>query len=198
MSRKGTGGKERSRKGARGKEMSREGSRRKGAGGGGTTAAALTFTTGTKCSMMWASGSCRPILHSDSAALSRTTVSSTDASDSRGCSNVKACWLPPTNCTKLPSSSAMARRTSSSSSLFSFRNGMSSLRVRSSPSAHAIVLRRLMLLSRSATSSFFSSSLQQQRHHQNRQSGIPSCLRDSVDPHNPNSAACAIGCRGCP
>lgn len=50
--------------------------------------------------------------------------------------------------------------TSSSSSLLSVRNGISSFRVRSSPSARAIVPRRLTEFSLRATSSFFNSSLQ--------------------------------------
>ncbi|KAL4569319.1 hypothetical protein LXL04_024955 [Taraxacum kok-saghyz] len=58
-----------------------------------------------------------------------------------------------------PNSSAMARRTSSSSSLFSLKKGINSFRVRSSPSARAIVDSLLMEFKRNWMSSFFSSSI---------------------------------------
>ena len=121
---------------------------------------AHTLTRGIKNSATLFSGKSWPTLPIDSTALSRTTVSSVQHSDSKGTRRVCAYNGPPTYGTKRPSSSAMANKTSSSSSLLSFRNGMSSLRVRSSPKANAIVLNRFTEFSLRATSSFLSSSLQ--------------------------------------
>lgn len=65
----------------------------------------------------------------------------------------------PNHCFRIKKGTVIERRTSSSSSLESVRNGTSSLRVRSSPSAIAIVVSRLTEFSRSVMSSFLSSSL---------------------------------------
>jgi len=119
----------------------------------------LTFTKGMKYSTKSLSLICNPILHSDSTALSLTQVSSTVQSISKGGSNTWACSTPPTKGMNTPNSSAIARSTSSSSSLFSPKNGINSLRVRSSPRALAIVESFLIEFNRSWMSSFFSSSM---------------------------------------
>jgi hypothetical protein len=106
------------------------------------------------------SGSWDPTLHSDSAALSLTTVSSTVDRLSSGTSKQCACVGPPTYWVKFPSDSASARSiSSSSSSLLSVRNGISSVRVRSSPKASAMTFNRLIEFKRRMGSSFLSSSL---------------------------------------
>lgn len=109
--------------------------------------------------------------------FSRTSGSSIAARFSRGESSTCACSGPPTYSTNLPNSSLNAVRTSSSSSTDSAqcvsvyaynessntdipsRKGISSSRVRSAPSARAMVLRRWIALSRRITSSCFSSSM---------------------------------------
>jgi hypothetical protein len=75
---------------------------------------------GTKCSSIcWGERSLE-MLEMDSAALSRTNVSSTAARFSRGPRIVHAYCLPPTYSVKLPSSSASTSSTSSSSSSWSW------------------------------------------------------------------------------
>ena len=96
----------------------------------------------------------------ESHAFSRTTVSSTTAKFSSGPSKRCANCGPPMYSTNpVPSSSASARSTSSSSSSDSCKNGMSSSRERSGPSASAIVEMRWIELRRSVTSSDLSSSI---------------------------------------
>mmetsp|Transcript_22661 Transcript_22661/g.57684 ORF Transcript_22661/g.57684 Transcript_22661/m.57684 type:complete len:242 (+) Transcript_22661:1235-1960(+) len=120
---------------------------------------ARRLVSGSTCSSRCSRLSWRATFRSDSTALSRTRVSSTVESSSSGWSRVAACGGPPTYSTKLPSSSASAMSTSSSSSIDSLRNGMSSLRVRSTPSATAMVESLRMEFKRSFMSSFLSSSI---------------------------------------
>ena len=114
-------------------------------------------TAGTKCAVMPSDVIAAPTLHADSTAFSLTTVSSTVERFSRGARRQWTCSGPPTLEMRLPISSAIASRHSSSSSLLSVRNGTSSDLVRSAPSADAIVVRRLMLFRRSWTFSFWGS-----------------------------------------
>eukprot|EP00967_Tisochrysis_lutea_P151040 scaffold293206_cov32-Tisochrysis_lutea.AAC.4 len=72
---------------------------------------------GTKDSSKCLSGSICATLFNASIAFSRTNVSSTVARVSSGVSKMAACSGPPTQSTKLPSSSASATSTSSSSSI---------------------------------------------------------------------------------
>eukprot|EP01139_Manchomonas_bermudensis_P007004 Amastigsp_a179038_389.p6 type:complete len:107 gc:universal Amastigsp_a179038_389:440-120(-) len=104
--------------------------------------------SGAKCSATWAGERHRHTLQSDSTALSRTTVSSTEQRISSGVKSTCAWSGPPICGTKLPSSSPRARSTSSSSSIDSLKNGISSVRVRSTPSASAMVERRRIELRR--------------------------------------------------
>mmetsp|Transcript_6410 Transcript_6410/g.20457 ORF Transcript_6410/g.20457 Transcript_6410/m.20457 type:complete len:402 (-) Transcript_6410:103-1308(-) len=106
-------------------------------------------TSGTRCSSRCATGTCRDTLLSASTDLSRTSVSSTVASVSSGPRRTGAYSSPPTYSTNPPSSSASATSTSSSSSIDSLRKGISSFRVRSGPSATAIVESLLIELRRS-------------------------------------------------
>ncbi len=117
------------------KEKKRETERQRRKKGKSTKTLILTLTRGmnqstTSLSFIWA-----PMLHSDSTAFSRTTVSSTMQSVSKGGNSTWAWSTPLTLGIKPPSSFAIGRGTSSSSSLFSLRKGISSLCVRSPPSA---------------------------------------------------------------
>ena len=89
------------------------------------------------------------IFRRDSTALSRTTVSSTVAKLSRGGNKQWTCSEPPTSGVKLASCSASASKTSSSSYMVSVKNGISSLLVRSTPRASAIVDNFVMEFNRS-------------------------------------------------
>mmetsp|Transcript_31456 Transcript_31456/g.91988 ORF Transcript_31456/g.91988 Transcript_31456/m.91988 type:complete len:219 (-) Transcript_31456:91-747(-) len=98
-------------------------------------------------------------LFNASVALSLTDISSTLQSSSNG--PVKECAYggPPTQDTPCWSCPAKAMRTSSSSSMISWRKGRSSSRVRSWPRAVAMVPRFLMEFSRNCMSSCLSSSI---------------------------------------
>lgn len=101
--------------------------------------AANRCTNGTKCVSKSCGLCCCANARNESTAFSRTTVSSTVDRLSNGGSRQWACSGPPTNGIKLPNCSASANSTSSSSYIVSVRNGISSLRVRSTPNANAIV-----------------------------------------------------------
>eukprot|EP00732_Lithocolla_globosa_P002314 Lithocolla_globosa_v1_NODE_1488_length_2538_cov_88.993556.p2 type:complete len:121 gc:universal NODE_1488_length_2538_cov_88.993556:1078-716(-) len=95
----------------------------------------------------------------DSKAFSLTVPSSCALKASSGGNKHAAYWAPPTYSVNLPSSSAKARKNSSSSSTDSFKKGTNSLRVRSTPRALAIVDNLCTAFKRRETSSCFSSSI---------------------------------------
>mmetsp|Transcript_119040 Transcript_119040/g.332145 ORF Transcript_119040/g.332145 Transcript_119040/m.332145 type:complete len:215 (-) Transcript_119040:124-768(-) len=112
-----------------------------------------------KCRETWSEDMFLASALSDSTAFSRTEISSTLHSSSRGPKSACECARPPTQATPWASCSASVMSTSSSSSMMSCRKGMSSSRVRSGPRAVAMVPRFLIEFKRSWMSSCLSSSI---------------------------------------